>query len=199
MKLPAWYLLDSIAKNIGHPYTQLFSKFIARLFLDSYHAVDLSTRSKMEEMLITWRTGGRGGVELFGVDNQHAIEHGVWSTPVSFSPGSRRKAKSFNRGSRTPYSRLQSSSSSSGRPAGPTKAQVLTELEVILAQKTRAVELDPYDKLSAGHVDTLTQVSCLVNRNSLFLISNAAILFSSVLWFKVLLSLHRSLRPLLLS
>ncbi|KAG9051444.1 hypothetical protein FS837_006620 [Tulasnella sp. UAMH 9824] len=168
VKLPAWYLLDSIAKNIGHPYTQLFSKFIVRLFLDSYHAVDLSTRSKMEEMLVTWRTGARGGVELFGPENQLAIEKSVWSTAVSSSSGRRRSGKSFKQGLRAPYYHMQSSSSaSSSRAAAPSKAQVLTELEVILAQKTRAVELDPYDTVSAGHVDTLTQLRTLVQSSSI--------------------------------
>lgn len=96
----------------------------------------------MEEMLVTWRTGARGGLELFGPENQLAIEKSVWST-------------------------ASSSSASSSRAAGPTKAQVLTELEVILAQKTRAVELDPYDTLSAGHVDTLTQLRTLVQSSSI--------------------------------
>ncbi|KAG8906866.1 hypothetical protein FRB99_005926 [Tulasnella sp. 403] len=135
IKLPAWYLLDSIAKNIGLPYTRLFAGFVVRLFLDSYYAVDLQTRSKMEEMLVTWRTGGPGGVELFGPDVQAAVERGVWNTP---------------------------STSSSARPAGLSKAQVLTELEVILAQKTRAIELNPYDEQSMGHLDTLTQLRTLV-------------------------------------
>jgi hypothetical protein len=32
----------------------------------------------MEEMLLTWRTGSPMGKELFGVQQQIAIERGVW-------------------------------------------------------------------------------------------------------------------------
>jgi len=32
----------------------------------------------MEEMLLTWRTGSPMGKELFGVQQQMAIERGVW-------------------------------------------------------------------------------------------------------------------------
>jgi len=49
-------LLDSISKNIGAPYTVLFSSFIMPLFLKSYNVINISTQNKMEEMLITWHT-----------------------------------------------------------------------------------------------------------------------------------------------
>ncbi|GAA5992830.1 hypothetical protein JCM10908_001359 [Rhodotorula pacifica] len=63
--LPAFYLLDSICKNIGAPYLALFSRFIERAFLSAYHSVDPSTRTKLEELLGTWKTGGSDGGELF--------------------------------------------------------------------------------------------------------------------------------------
>lgn len=63
--LPAFYLLDSICKNIGPPYLALFSRFIERAFLSAYHSVDPPTRTKLEELLGTWKTGGADGGELF--------------------------------------------------------------------------------------------------------------------------------------
>ena len=162
IKLPGWYLLDSIAKNIGAPYIQLFSIFVARLFLESYHAVDPPTRSKMEEMLVTWRTGGRGGVELFGPEAQTMVENGVWSVPVSAMP--QRVVRRRQKPKLTPYGRRQSSSTAStlNRPAGPSRSQVLTELEVVLAQTTRALDVNPYDKEMGGRVENLSQVNlCL--------------------------------------
>ncbi|BGP17362.1 hypothetical protein JCM10213_003406 [Rhodosporidiobolus nylandii] len=63
--LPTFYLLDSISKNIGAPYLALFSRFLERSFLSSYHAVDASTKTKLEELLGTWKTGGADGGELF--------------------------------------------------------------------------------------------------------------------------------------
>ncbi|GAA5824504.1 hypothetical protein JCM3770_000103 [Rhodotorula araucariae] len=63
--LPAFYLLDSISKNIGAPYLALFARFLERAFLGAYHAADPATRTKLEELLGTWKTGGADGGELF--------------------------------------------------------------------------------------------------------------------------------------
>jgi hypothetical protein len=77
-KLPAFYLLDCISKNTYEPYARTFSVFIVPLFLEAYDQVDPSTRRKMEEMLLTWRTGAPGAKELFGVSSQVAIERTIW-------------------------------------------------------------------------------------------------------------------------
>ena len=58
MKLPGLYLLDMISKNIYEAYARLFAAFIVPLFLEAYEQVDNPTRTKMEELVITWRTGG---------------------------------------------------------------------------------------------------------------------------------------------
>lgn len=78
MKLPTFYLLDAISKNVFDPYARHFAPFVIPLFLDTYQQVDQTTRSKMEEMLLTWRTGAPSGKELFGVITQLAIERGIW-------------------------------------------------------------------------------------------------------------------------
>ena len=78
MKLPAFYLLDAISKNVYEPYARHFASFVIPLFLDTYGQVDETTRNKMEEMLLTWRTGSPAGKELFGVPPQIAIERGIW-------------------------------------------------------------------------------------------------------------------------
>lgn len=83
MKLPAFYLLDAISKNLFEPYAHHFAAFVTQLFIDTYQVVDPSTRSKMEEMLLTWRTASPAGKELFGVPPQVAIERGVWGAPAS--------------------------------------------------------------------------------------------------------------------
>ncbi|KAH7914222.1 hypothetical protein BJ138DRAFT_1177497 [Hygrophoropsis aurantiaca] len=78
MKLPSFYLLDAISKNVYDPYARHFAPFVVPLFLETYQQVDQTTRSKMEEMLLTWRTGAPSGKELFGFITQIAIERGVW-------------------------------------------------------------------------------------------------------------------------
>ncbi|KAJ6598953.1 hypothetical protein DFH09DRAFT_1243449 [Mycena vulgaris] len=140
MKLPAFYLLDAISKNVYEPYARQFAAFVVPLFLETYAQVDESTRSKMEEMLITWRSGSPGGKELFGVAPQMAIERGVWGDGASST-----NTNNFYSGS-----------------GQITKTQVLTELEFTLNQKERAVQSNPYDTTSQTHINILHQLRKLV-------------------------------------
>ncbi|KAG8741973.1 hypothetical protein FRC12_015480, partial [Ceratobasidium sp. 428] len=127
IKLPPFYLLDSIAKNIGHPYISYFTNFIVRLFLDTYHLVDAPTRGKMEEMLVTWRTA-QYGRELFGQGPQVAIERGVWGSGAADSAA----GSSKNR---------------------PNINQVLLELDVTLSSKERLLAANPNDQETASHIE----------------------------------------------
>ncbi|KAF8621585.1 hypothetical protein AX15_007610 [Amanita polypyramis BW_CC] len=133
MKLPAFYLLDAISKNVYEPYARHFASFVIPLFLETYGQVDEITRNKMEEMLLTWRTGSPTGKELFGVPPQIAIERGVWGDG----------AANYN----------------SSLASRVTKAQVLSELEYTLGQKERALQANPYDTESQNQVGILHQVS----------------------------------------
>jgi len=151
MKLFAFYLLDAISKNVYELYARRFSAFVVPLYLESYSQVDEGTRGKMEEMLLTWRTGSPTGKELFGVPQQIAIERGVWgdggasnsvSLPFLVSP-------------------FSSSFLQSGFHSGTgqiTKSQVLSELQFTLGQKERAVQSNPYDTTSQNHIAVLHQV-----------------------------------------
>ncbi|TEB35641.1 hypothetical protein FA13DRAFT_1762697 [Coprinellus micaceus] len=65
-------------KNVFDPYARRFSSVVTNLFLDTYRQVDPQTRTKMEEMLLTWRNGSPTRSQLFGSVNQIAIERGVW-------------------------------------------------------------------------------------------------------------------------
>ncbi|KAF7352696.1 CID domain-containing protein [Mycena venus] len=157
MKLPAFYLLDAISKNVYEPYARNFSAFVVPLFLETYGQVDEATRSKMEEMLITWRTGSPSNKELFGIPAQAAIERGVWgdgatSSSVGRYPSSRLPA--VNRPVQT-----NSFYSGSGQI---TKTQVLSELEFTLNQKERAVQANPYDTTAQNHINVLMQLRKLV-------------------------------------
>ncbi|KAJ7276504.1 hypothetical protein B0H12DRAFT_1085729 [Mycena haematopus] len=140
MKLPAFYLLDAISKNVYDPYARNFAPFVVPLFLDTYAQVDEPTRSKMEEMLITWRTGSPAATQLFGVQAQLAIERGVWGDGASSAT-----TNSFYSGS-----------------GQITRSQVLAELEFILNQKERAVQANPYDTTSQNHINILIQLRKLV-------------------------------------
>ncbi len=82
MKLPGFYLFDAIAKNVYDGYAAVFSHVVVSLFIDTYFQVDASTRNKMEEMLLTWRTAGPDYTEIFGSDNQLQLQTAVWGEQV---------------------------------------------------------------------------------------------------------------------
>ena len=156
MKLPSFYLLDAIFKNVYNPYVRQFTPVVVRLFLDTYDVVDQATRSKMEEMLLTWRTGSPNGRELFGVVTQLAIERHIWGgdstqAAVRYLPHSREHGLN---------SRVRQSGVRSGSPS-ISQAQVLSELEFVLNQKERILQSNPYDKMTQGHIAVLQQVSLM--------------------------------------
>ncbi|KAI9143734.1 hypothetical protein BKA69DRAFT_1061227 [Paraphysoderma sedebokerense] len=50
------YLVDSILKNVGHPYISLFSHVITTLFRSAYTSVtESSAKKSMERVLQTWK------------------------------------------------------------------------------------------------------------------------------------------------
>ncbi|KAH3902102.1 uncharacterized protein SCODWIG_02259 [Saccharomycodes ludwigii] len=61
-KLYAIYVLDSICKNVGSPYTIYFSRNLAKLFKSTYLIVDNKTRQSLINTFKTWvippNTGG---------------------------------------------------------------------------------------------------------------------------------------------
>ncbi|KAF1938193.1 hypothetical protein EJ02DRAFT_458095 [Clathrospora elynae] len=54
-KLPALYVLDSIVKNVGTPYTVYIGRNLYRTFMDAYLVMDQGTRKNMEGLLRTWK------------------------------------------------------------------------------------------------------------------------------------------------
>ena len=163
MKLPAFYLLDAISKNVYDPYARQFAPFVIPLFLEAYEQVDQNTRSKMEEMLLTWRTGGANGKELFGVVPQVTIERGVWGGDSGQADvRSRRWKSTHQRVSLLLHHRVRVMQPTSGFYSGSgqiSKSQVLSELEFTLGQKERALQANPYDTVSQSHINVLQQVS----------------------------------------
>ncbi|KAJ8919283.1 hypothetical protein NQ315_003867 [Exocentrus adspersus] len=54
VKLPILYLIDCILKNVGGPYTTLFSQNIVSTFCGVFKAVDEKTRGEMFKLRQTW-------------------------------------------------------------------------------------------------------------------------------------------------
>ncbi|KAB5585878.1 hypothetical protein GE09DRAFT_42926 [Coniochaeta sp. 2T2.1] len=79
-KLPALYVLDSIVKNVGTPYTLFFGRKLYGTFMDAYASVDNQTRRKMDEMLKTWKEPVPGSIDtrpVFPPDVVRPIENAL--------------------------------------------------------------------------------------------------------------------------
>ncbi|RXK38292.1 hypothetical protein M231_04465 [Tremella mesenterica] len=88
-KLPLLYLLDSISKNCGAPYTtDLLPPIIPRLYMRTYREVDGVTKSKMEEMVTLWRSSGPGRTDLYGLAVRDAVERDIFGS-AGWQPPSR--------------------------------------------------------------------------------------------------------------
>lgn len=69
-KLPALYLLDSICKNVGSPYTIYFGQNLSKIFINTYTLMEPHLRMKMEELLQTWKQPVPGTNSLAPVFSQ---------------------------------------------------------------------------------------------------------------------------------
>ncbi|KAH8888210.1 hypothetical protein GQ53DRAFT_767715 [Thozetella sp. PMI_491] len=78
--LPALYVLDSIVKNVGTPYTLYFGKNLFSIFMGAYTKVDNMTRRKMDEMLKTWKEpvpGSMTKLPVFPLETTRPIENAL--------------------------------------------------------------------------------------------------------------------------
>lgn len=74
-KLFALYLLDSISKNIGVPYTTLFSHNLFKTFTQTYGLVDDPTRCRLIKLFKTWKVPTAiTGLPLFDINQLDKIE-----------------------------------------------------------------------------------------------------------------------------
>ena len=78
--MPALYVLDSIVKNVGTPYTVYLGKNLYSTFMNAYTLVDSSTRRSMDGMLKTWKEPIPGSLDtkpVFEPDLVRPIENAL--------------------------------------------------------------------------------------------------------------------------
>ena len=76
-KLPALYVLDSVVKNVGTPYTLFLGRNLYSIFMNAYSLVNLSVRKKLDEMLKTWKEPVPGSLDqrpVFPSDTTRPID-----------------------------------------------------------------------------------------------------------------------------
>lgn len=85
-KLPALYVLDSVVKNVGTPYTLFLGRNLYKTFMEAYAAVgSTQVRKKLDEMLKTWKEPVPGSMDsrpVFPADVTRPIENDLirWRT-----------------------------------------------------------------------------------------------------------------------
>lgn len=57
------YVVDSIVKNVGSPYTLFLGRNMYQTFMNAYTLVDSQTRRKLDEMLKTWKEPVPGSLD----------------------------------------------------------------------------------------------------------------------------------------
>lgn len=188
VKLPALYLLDSICKNIGSPYTTLFAQRIDRIFLSAFRDVDPPTKIKMEELLGTWRTGGPNGGQLFQGRAQKDIEQVLFGDGLRGGGiGGQGKGVNDNRhflsGVRLPHILPSCVSLHSAQaqqlPSMASKAErqsVLSDVRRLLAIWEMRQNMHPEDDNPREQIAALKQVriSCIVSRVERFVTPRTA-------------------------
>ncbi len=88
-KLPALYVLDSIVKNVGTPYTLYLGRNLFKTFMEAYTVVDTPTRRRMEEMLKTWKQPVAGSMDtrpVFSHDLVRPIENALMKAKAAMMP-----------------------------------------------------------------------------------------------------------------
>lgn len=152
-RLIGFYVLDSICKNLGHPFPQLFKPFIERLFLIAYRDIediDPITKVKFEELLGTWRTGSATQTELFDPDIQRRIEEGIFGSWRR--PNESIASQAFLNGIKQ-------------QPAIATpaeKASILYDVRRILAEREQVAAAYPGDHANLAQMATLQQLDQLI-------------------------------------
>ncbi|KAK4698004.1 hypothetical protein P7C71_g163, partial [Lecanoromycetidae sp. Uapishka_2] len=79
-KLPALYVLDSVVKNVGTPYTLFLGRNLYGIFMSAYTVVGNPVRRKLDEMLKTWKEPVPGSLDprpVFSADTTRPIDNAL--------------------------------------------------------------------------------------------------------------------------
>ena len=86
-KLPALYVLDSVVKNVGTPYTLFLGHNLYVTFMNAYSLVNTIVRRKLDEMLKTWKEPVPGSMDprpVFSAEIIRPIENALIKARTAF-------------------------------------------------------------------------------------------------------------------
>uniref|UniRef100_V5E3A2 CID domain-containing protein n=2 Tax=Kalmanozyma brasiliensis (strain GHG001) TaxID=1365824 RepID=V5E3A2_KALBG len=145
IRLPALYTLDSICKNVGEPYTQLWSARIVPIFLESYRLVDQPTKRRMEELLATWKTAGHAARPIFGDNAQWSIERALFGSQGMPQPNVAAAPVADPRAN-----------------AARSKSRAIENIDKLLAVDGQSLAANPSDQALHERVDSLAQLKQVI-------------------------------------
>ncbi|KAF9963230.1 hypothetical protein BGZ70_007547 [Mortierella alpina] len=183
-KLPTLYLIDSIIKNVGGPYLNLFARTIVNLFLDAYAVVDSSAKASFEKVLGTWPNWNS---QLFPRDVIARMERGVQSMRQQYKSQYQQSGMHVNphfsdrpRDPRDPRDQdaYSQGAGNTHRPPPPAAAApqstessadnvLLQDIQLLMLQKQQAMIMNPSDQASAKQVAILQQLETIVKTTQL--------------------------------
>ncbi|KAF9989562.1 hypothetical protein BGZ75_005878 [Mortierella antarctica] len=183
-KLPTLYLIDSIIKNVGGPYLNLFGRTIVNLFLDAYAVVDSSAKASFEKVLGTWPNWNS---QLFPRDIITRMDRGVQSMRQQYNSQYQQSSMHVNphfsdrpRDPRDPRDQdvYSQGAGSMHRPPLPPAAApqstessadnvLLQDIQLLMFQKQQAMLMNPSDQASAKQVAILQQLETIVKTTRL--------------------------------
>ncbi|SPO38650.1 related to PCF11 component of pre-mRNA 3`-end processing factor CF I [Pseudozyma flocculosa] len=158
IRLPSLYLLDSICKNIGQPYTSLWAERIVTIFLESYRLVDQPTKMRMEELLATWKDAAPGGRPLFGENTQWSIERPLFGSAGMPLPGHRPTP---------PPPQAQHHPHAHHAPPDHGKARAIESIDRLLAMGAQELRVDPNNSAIRERHESLTQLKLVLQTAAL--------------------------------
>jgi pre-mRNA cleavage complex 2 protein Pcf11 len=159
--LPSIYLLDSITKNVGAPYTAIFARNLYKTFMGIYTSVEPPLRKKLEDLFQTWTRPVVGSL----------------STEPVFPPEATQKIEETLRRIRESQQRHEPAVASmypSGIPplsAPPISfnpiADVQRDITTLMHTFAQRLQIEPRDTVTHNHLRSLSALQQLLQTSVL--------------------------------
>jgi len=152
------YLLDSICKNVGSPYTIFFGLNLYKTFTDAYTLVSEPIRRKMAELFATWKQPSANGSSLFEKEPMKKIEN--------FLEQARKRQSDYSQPNRQSDFQAQSRHFLGSR-GSLSQPDLLAQVDKLLGLTQRRSAVDPNDSDAIKQIDILNQLKVILGSQTL--------------------------------
>ncbi|ORZ40395.1 hypothetical protein BCR44DRAFT_1424953 [Catenaria anguillulae PL171] len=162
VKLPIMYLIDSILKNLGGPYIQLFTPVIVRVYQDAFLASDERSRHSLLKVLNTWRNPPhRSKLDAFVRSVPRPVAMGLPAFPAPPAPAAMFPSIATQPGGLGAMVPAAGVAGFHAPPMSPTTT-VISELNLLVEARTARKATNPLDLDNAQKLDALIQLRTMV-------------------------------------